>query len=248
MESPCVDSGATLRRFIHRSIREQLVAEYLASLQLDQAIEELLPHLWYDPDWEYTAPAAVVMHPQHDQLLQSLICRAAGQSHLPAALSTIDAGWEFRGFLARIAAESYQADWSATTADVINRARVDLAMAGRFENLGGAINWMASNREARRSLIKHMNVQSDGWGIARVVDGLLQLDPDDEDKRQALEPLLSLLSNPTCGPIAHELVAAIGQLDPNTDDKRRARDALCASWPVVSTAELPKGSWLNWFI
>ena len=51
-----VDTGKTLRRFIHRSIREHLVAEHVASLPVDEAVKVLLPHLWYDPDWEYAAP------------------------------------------------------------------------------------------------------------------------------------------------------------------------------------------------
>ena len=74
---PDVDTGTTLRRFIHRSIREHLVAGHVASLPVDQAVTVLLPHLWYDPDWEYAAPAAIAMHPQRDQLLRDLICRAA---------------------------------------------------------------------------------------------------------------------------------------------------------------------------
>ena len=69
---PDVDTGTTLRRFIHRSIREHLVAEHVASLPVDQAVKVLLPHLWYDPDWEYAAPAALAMHPQHDQLVAGL--------------------------------------------------------------------------------------------------------------------------------------------------------------------------------
>lgn len=78
-----VDTRKTLRRFIHRSIREHLVAEHVASLPVDQAAEALLPHLWYDPDWEYAAPAALAMHPQHDQLVRDLICRAARSDQVP---------------------------------------------------------------------------------------------------------------------------------------------------------------------
>ena len=59
-----LDTGKTLRRFIHRSIREHLVAEYVAALPADHAVEALLPHLWYDLDWEYVMPAAIAMHPQ----------------------------------------------------------------------------------------------------------------------------------------------------------------------------------------
>ena len=127
---PDVDTGTTLRRFIHRSIREHLVAEHVASLPVDQAVKVLLPHLWYDPDWEYAAPAALAMHPQHDQLLRDLICRAARSDQIPGDLSVIDAGWESRGLLARVAAESSEADWSPEVAGMIGQARVELAQVG----------------------------------------------------------------------------------------------------------------------
>ena len=127
---PDVDTGTTLRRFIHRSVREHLVAGHVASLPVDQAVKVLLPHLWYDPDWEYAAPAALAMHPQRDQLLRDLICRAARSDHIPGDLSVIDAGWQARGLLARVAAESSEADWSPEIAGMIGQARVELAQVG----------------------------------------------------------------------------------------------------------------------
>ena len=150
---PDIDTGTTLRRFIHRSIREHLVAEHVASLPVDQAVKVLLPHLWYDPDWEYAAPAALAMHPQHDQLLRELICRAARSEQIPGDLSVIDAGWEFRGLLARVAAESSEADWSPEVAGMIGQARVELARSGRFDDLGGAAHWETSDRQAREALL-----------------------------------------------------------------------------------------------
>ena len=148
-----VDTRKTLRRFIHRSIREHLVAEHVASLPVDQAAEALLPHLWYDPDWEYAAPAALAMHPQHDQLVRDLICRAARSDQVPGDLSVIDAVWEFRGLLARVASESGEADWSPEVAGMIGQARVDLARSARIDDLSGAAPWAASNRQAREALL-----------------------------------------------------------------------------------------------
>ena len=85
------DNGKIVRRFIHRSVREHFVAEYVAGLPADEAVEVLLPHLWYDPDWEYAAPAAIAMHPDHDQLLKKLICYAAGMDRFPVDMSVLDA-------------------------------------------------------------------------------------------------------------------------------------------------------------
>lgn len=49
-----VDTGPVPRRFVHRTLREQLVAEQVADLSTEEAARVLLPHLWFDVDWEYT--------------------------------------------------------------------------------------------------------------------------------------------------------------------------------------------------
>ncbi len=65
---PDLDTGMILRRFVHRSVQEHLVAEHVAlRMTTDEAAAELISHLWYDQDWEYTAPAALAMHPNRDR-------------------------------------------------------------------------------------------------------------------------------------------------------------------------------------
>lgn len=71
--APDVDTGMTWRRFIHRSFREHLVAEYIAALPAGEAAQAILPHVWYDSDWEYSAPAALAMHPERDKVLRDLV-------------------------------------------------------------------------------------------------------------------------------------------------------------------------------
>jgi hypothetical protein len=65
----------TRRRFVHRSIQEHLVADALARTPAREAAAELLKHLWYDPDWEYAAPAALAIHPDRGEVVKDLICR-----------------------------------------------------------------------------------------------------------------------------------------------------------------------------
>ena len=225
---PDVDSGETLRRFIHRSIREHLVAEHVATLPVDQAAEALLPHIWYDQDWEYAAPAAIAMHPDHDHLLQDLICRASGSDQIPTDLSVIDAGWEFRRLLARIAAESNQADWSPHVAAMIGRARVKLARSGRIDHLGGAARWDTSNRQAREALLGLLARETDPQEVARLVPAVTQLVATADDKHQARRALLGLLTHETSGLVAAELVPGVARLDPTAQDKRQGRKALLA--------------------
>jgi len=232
--SPDVDTGKTVRRFIHRSIRDHLVAEHVANLPEDQAVEVLLPHLWYDPDWEYVAPAALAMHPQHDQLLRDLICRAATSDQIPADLSAIDAMWEFRRLLARVAAESTEADWSPEIAGMICQARVELAKSGRVRDLGGAAHWGPSDRQARAALLELLapeaNYSRAGelWRIGELTSGLVQLAATPEDKRKTRDGLLTLLSGKTDSWKAWKLAGGLVQLDPTAEDKGHARAALLA--------------------
>jgi hypothetical protein len=194
---PDLDTGKTLRRFIHRSVREHLVAEYVAGLPLDQAAATLLPHLWYDSDWEYSAPAALAMHDQRDQLILCLINAAAGSDHVPENLSVIDAGWEFRRFLARVAAESSETNWSPDAVAIIGRTRVELARGGRISDLGGSMSWGSSNRETRQALLGLLAGQADAEVGLQLADTVARLDPVAEDKRQVREALLGLLAGQT---------------------------------------------------
>ncbi len=190
---PDVDTGTILRRFVHRSVREHLVAGYVASLPVDQAVTVLLPHLWYDPDWEYAAPAAIAMHPQHDQLVRELICRAARSDQLRGDLSVIDAGWQARELLARIAAESSESDWSPDIAGMIGQARVELAQSGRFGDLGGVAHWGTSDRRARDALLGLLARETSSGAAAELAGALGLLGPTAEDKRRARDALLGLL-------------------------------------------------------
>ena len=223
---PDVDTGTTLRRFIHRSVREHLVAGHVASLPKDQAVEVLLPHLWYDPDWEYAAPAAVAMHPEHDQLLRDLICRAARSDQIPGDLSVIDAEWQARGLLARVAAESSEADWSPEIAGMIGQARVELAQSFHFQDLGGAAHWGTSDRQARDALLGLLARETPSWMAAQLAGALGPLATTAEDKRQARDALLGLLARETDSGTAAGLAGALAQLDPTAEDRRQARDAL----------------------
>ena len=224
---PDVDTGTTPRRFIHRSVREHLVAGYVASLPVDQAVKALLPHLWYDPDWEYAAPAALAMHPQRDQLLRDLTCRAVSSDHIPEDFSVIDAGWQLRGLLARVAAESSESDWSPEIAGMICQARVGLAQSGRFRDLGGAAPWGTSERQIREALLRLAGETNSGVA-ARLAGGVAELDPTAEDRRQAREALLALLAGETDSGGAAVLVGGVAELDPTAEDRRQARDALLA--------------------
>jgi Fe-S-cluster formation regulator IscX/YfhJ len=223
---PDVDTGKTLRRFIHRSVREHLVAEYVAGLPVDQAAEILLPHLWYDPDWEYAAPAALARHPQRDKLLQQIFCRAAGADQMPQNVSAIDGGWEISALLARAAIQSADDDWSPSAAAMIGDARVELARRWLTDDLGGATRWPASSRRVRAELLESLASGINDWKLRTLLSTLVQLDPTPEDKSQALGILLNFLSHERGGAVAVPAMSWIMRLDPTARDERSAWNAL----------------------
>ncbi|MGH3847323.1 MAG: hypothetical protein ACRDS0_38775, partial [Pseudonocardiaceae bacterium] len=215
-----------LRRFIHRSIREHLVAEHIAGLSTDQTATELLPHLWYDSDWEYIAPVAIAMHPKRDEVLRALLCRASRSGELPSDLSVIDATGEVRKLLARVAAQSRQDDWSPDVGTIIGQARVKLAQTSLTANLAEAAHWPTSNRQVRQALLRQLTGDPDGGEAARLAGTLAQLDPTADEKRQARAALLQQLTCATHSHIAAELTGELARLDPTAEDKRHARDAV----------------------
>jgi hypothetical protein len=150
------DTGMTLRRFVHRSVQEHLVAEHVAfTMSAEQAATELLNHLWYDPDWEYTAPEVLAMHPDRDQVLNKLICQTTGRGQLSLNLAEIDGCWEVRRFLARVAQASGERDWSPEAAEVIGQAQLDLlnSRSGSILQVVAA-GWPTANRRILESVLR----------------------------------------------------------------------------------------------
>ena len=224
---PDLDTGQIERRFIHRTVREHLVAEYVARLPFDQAVVALLPHLWYDPDWEYAAPAALVMHDQHDELLRRLICQAAQSDHVPHDLSVIDGGWEFRGFLARVAAESSQADWSPEIAWTIGQARVELGRVGRTANLSAGRSWQTSNRQVRDVLLELLVGRNNSPSGARALaETAGELAETAQERAQVRDELLRLAARDNDPWRARVLAEVVTGLDPTAQERAQLRETL----------------------
>jgi hypothetical protein len=224
--SPGFDTDETVRRFVHRSIREYLVAEHVARLRpADRAAQELLPHLWYDPDWGYTAPAAIAMHPEHDELLRILLRRVSRTGEIPGDLAADDTGNEVREVLAHVAAESKETDWSPEVATVIGQARVELARSVVFIEAAG---WPTSNSQIRQIAITRMAEDIDSLETERWARALAQLNLAPGDKSLASEAVLEQLRTETHGWSARNLAGTLARLEPAPADKLRAREVLLA--------------------
>jgi hypothetical protein len=72
--APVVDRGQLdtreRRRFLHQTFRERLVAERIATFDVDTAAAVIEPHLWFDPTWETIIPGAVAQHAEPASLVR----------------------------------------------------------------------------------------------------------------------------------------------------------------------------------
>jgi len=257
-DRPDFDTNEISRRFVHRSIREHLVSEHIGghprvneALPARVVVKTLLPHLWYDPDWEYAAPAAIAMHPEHDKILRSLLCEASRSDEVPPDLSAVDAGGEMCKLLARVAAESREDDWSREMAAIIGQALEYLARSHKAGDLGEATHWPTSNRparqayplsalypteeakrQARQALLERLigrDASGLPWPTHEVADRLARLDLTDEDKRQVRQALLSQLASESDGTDETRetrLAETLILFDPTEEHKRQARRSL----------------------
>jgi hypothetical protein len=231
---PDADTGMTQRRFVHRSIREHLVAEHVAQrMTAEEAAEELLIHLWYDPDWENTAPFALVLHPGRSQVLKKLVQRLTGSAGLYADLSAVDSCREVRQFLMRVALESSEDDWSAEAAGLIGQARIDLVSSGSLDYVAQtAASWATSNGGICEVLPSLLHSKVNGYRAAEVARVLAAVDPTERARARARAVLIQLLDNPhfhweldredyiwsTLG-----LADGLTRLSPTEEDRQQAR-------------------------
>ena len=101
------------RRFLHRTIRERLVAGHIASLPLDQAASALEPHLWYDDTWQSIVPAAVAAHPESTALLRRVLIGGIGDPEgAMAAFRARDGLGELGDMLGRLHLEAADSIWT----------------------------------------------------------------------------------------------------------------------------------------
>jgi hypothetical protein len=101
------------RRFLHQTIRERLVAEYIAGLALDEAAVAIEPHLWYDDTWHTIVPAAVAAYPTPTALLRRILAGdAADPEKGMTAFRARDGLGELGDMLVRLRDEASDSIWN----------------------------------------------------------------------------------------------------------------------------------------
>ena len=223
-----VDTGMALRRFVHRSVQEHLVAEHLASRPAGEAAGILLEHLWYDPEWADVAPAALIRHPDRDQVLRALIRRITADGGSGTDLSAVDGCWEIRRFLARVASESGQDDWPSWASELITQARTDLAVSGHGSFGASTRDWPGADRRIAQAVLARLDGETSGYDACRLVRAVRGLNPTGQEIQTVREILLRMLTSGTDSSARDELGYMISELGATAEERALARAALIA--------------------
>jgi hypothetical protein len=228
----------TRRRFVHRSVHEHLVARRVSRMPAPESASVLLDHVWYDPDWEYAAAAALAMHPERDEVLRKIISQIAeGCGQSAAGPATMDGCWEIRRFLAKVARESSEKDWEPDTQAIIAKARQELAVLqcaspsqlSQWENnlsLVPANGWSASNRPIIESVLRLLPNWPGPWCSRELAEVISKGDPTAEQRAQTQEVLHDLLACESDHRTFQRLVKAVAEFAVTAQERTQARQAL----------------------
>lgn len=224
-------AGTITRRFLHRSLLEHLVAEYIATLGTDEAGELLLPHLWYDADWQFVVPAAVAAHNlRHPGALLARLF-----DHVPRDVANLDAArkvalQELDQLLLAIAAESAPDQWPPEQQRMLHKCRrrncTDLAAMTR------TAQWDASNDFVRHTMIRAL-AKARGLAAADLASALAALHPTERDRAAARQRLLAALLTVERPDVAKQ-VRALSALHPTYTERTRARGFLLGALPTAN--------------
>ena len=178
------------RRFVHRTVLEHFVAEYIADQDTQRAFNLLLPHLWFDPDWQIAAPAAIAEHNRRHrgELLDMLLDAAHPSASDPARRA---ANEEFDMLLLSIAAESDPGDWTPEHQNLIDACRA--ANALNFpDHIAATTHWINSHQIVFARTIAALSNTDLGAPYIRA-DVLTALATTSEERSTAYTAILNAL-------------------------------------------------------
>lgn len=221
-------SGIEFRTFRHRTLLEHFVALHIASLSAERAAEKLLPHLWFDPDWDVAVPRAIALHPERDQVRDVLLASTSTTSRHRAAK---DAKADLDFLWLRVAADTVPDDWQPLHQDQIHALRIQHAVEYP-ELTARSVAWSDSNAEIVSMYRQVLHDYDPQQGIPPhdLIRSLHLLDLDEIGRQDILHALTEDF-------VAADFFTA-QDLDlflmfrPTVEERRRLRDAIAESLPV----------------
>lgn len=216
--------GGVTRRFVHRTFLEHFVAEHVAGLSAEEAAELLLDHLWFDPDWQVCAPAAIAAHNQrHKGVLFEHILDNALAPATDWARQAARREWD--SLLMTLAQESEPEDWTPKHHDLIHECRVRNATRNP-RRIARSAHWGASNSGACAALMAALPAAGAGM-VGELAEALPALVTTDVERAEVRVALLNAL--PTAHPWwLSQLVAALPALATTDEERAEVRNFLAS--------------------
>ncbi|WP_158676502.1 NACHT domain-containing NTPase, partial [Tessaracoccus sp. OH4464_COT-324] len=226
--SSCFDRKRVERRFLHRTLWEYVVAEHIATLTPKEAAKALLPHVWFDPDWQVALPMALAAHPSRSKVVERLWCHHS--QHPTPAQEIVNSRLE--ELLLEVAAQTDPADWSKPLRARIHGLRE--SWAPRHPQLITATaHWTSSNRSVAQTILTTLP-KTDPWQVKRLVEALLALNPTKTERTQARHAILTTLPKTTKPWQVQHLVEALLALTPTETERTHIRHTILTTLPKTT--------------
>ncbi len=124
------------RRFLHRTLWEYLVSEHIATFSAAKAAKALLPHIWFDPDWQVVLPMAIAAHRRRSRLVDLLWAHHT-DSPTPAQKVVNN---HIEELMLEVAAQTDPKDWNKAGRARIRTLRESHAPS-RFKLFASSAHW-----------------------------------------------------------------------------------------------------------
>jgi NACHT domain len=212
------------RQFVHRSLRDHLMAKALCRQAPHSLVDVLIQHLWFDTDWAEVVPAVVAGHPQADALVRELTDRVS-------EISEIDPTRALQKSLVKAAALTTPDPDPATARNVaINDAllsAVDEEPFAEWGNLFAECNhWPSSSTVSSRivDLVEQSDATPTTFFVIELMKVLAGLRLPPAQRARVAEHLLDHLNSPDMH--VEWLAEALVRLEATPEHRARAAHKL----------------------
>ncbi|MDO5081792.1 MAG: NACHT domain-containing protein [Arachnia propionica] len=214
------------RRFLHRTLWEHLVAEHIATLTPKKAAEALLPHIWFDPDWQVAVPMAIAAHPERSRLTKRLWRHHKDN---PSPIQAV-ANSRLEELLLQVAGQTDPEGWTRESLDLIHDLRKRLAIRQKIL-ITASKHWTSSNPAAIKAILNEIATSFDPCHLDLLAESLMKLAPTDEDKAKARKDIRAKTKPQNLGSYIMALVTLATTDDERTDIRTLILDTLPTTDP-----------------
>ena len=229
--SSLYDHARVERRFLHRTLWEYLVSEHIATtFSATEAAEALLPHIWFDPDWQVTLPMTIAAHRRRSRLVDRLW--AYHTDHPTPAQEVVNDRLE--ELLLEVATQTDPEDWNKA-----NRARIcalrERLVPHYLEVTASSAHWGGLNHV---EIILTALTHATPWEVPGLIGTLLRLKPSDKERAEAHRTILTQLTS-RISENSPNIVSALLELKINEEKQKEARQAILTALLKAQPLEIP---------